>query len=148
MLGCLVGLVTLRLGVVLAVKLFCNPEIEEEVEAAAVCLSLSVLGGENSNPGLDTFEYGSNEWQSWLTRKSSTACVGSLYALTPECRRSTWQVGDPTGADASGHHCCVQCKASCGNSCWSTYLEKQTDWRLPAYSSHKAIPLLRISTQR
>lgn len=29
-----------------------NPEMEEEVEAAAVCLSLSALGGENPSAGL------------------------------------------------------------------------------------------------
>lgn len=52
-LGCLVGLITLRLGAVLAVN-SANPEMEEEVKAAAVCLSFSALGGENSNPGLDT----------------------------------------------------------------------------------------------
>lgn len=51
-LGCLVGLITLRLGAVLAVN-SANPEMEE-VKAAAVCLSFSALGGENSNPGLDT----------------------------------------------------------------------------------------------
>ena len=58
-----------------------------------------------------------------------------------------WPVGDPTGTDTSGQHCCVQCNANQGNSCWSTYLQRQTDWRLPAHSSHKAIPLWAISSQ-
>lgn len=61
-----------------------NPAIEEEVKPAAMCLSFSALGGENSNSGLDTLDYSSNARQSQLTRKPSVARVDSLCAVTPE----------------------------------------------------------------
>lgn len=88
-----------------------NPAIEEEVKPAAMCLSFSALGGENSNSGLDTLDYSSNARQSQLTRKPSVARVDSLCAVTPERRRSCvsapWHVGHLTGMDASGQHWCA-----------------------------------------
>lgn len=64
---------------VLPAKLLCKSEIEE-VKAAVVLLCLffffSVLGVENSNPGLGTHECDSDAWQ--LTQEPSCAHMGSL----------------------------------------------------------------------